>query len=342
MSKKMKPKKSQVDGKRGSQAEVGVRGSLWRFDPCELTIVGHDTDELDHELCDHESNAFDAEHYEEYIAYMRLNGIDKPIIFRRDGDRVLVIEGRTTTRVARIVAPLWEQDRKAEGLKGDDCKLRVPGVVRRGTADEMFCVSRAANRRRPGSDSSIVDAKAIARLVNNGATEEQASVRLGIPPSRGKRLLAVLQLDPRLQRRVGVDISLEAAAPLAKLPQSEQVAKLAQLGGEVTARAVKNKLRADAGKAPAETAAQKLKRITALIDSFESDLLHMNPEDIDEAHTKSFCCLTKIREVVRAARSGGQVTKISQGSPQQMIARNGVPFASNDAAANGESTEFGA
>src|SRR5882762_5795626 len=162
----------------GSQADVGVRGTLWRFDPFELTIVGHDTDEKDHELCDHESNAFRSEEYTEYINYMRLNGIDKPIIFRRDGSRVLVVEGRTTTRVARLVAPLWEQDRKAEGLKGDDCKLMVPGVVRRGTADEMFCVSRAANRRRPGSDSAMVDAKSMARLVNNGATDEQAAVRL--------------------------------------------------------------------------------------------------------------------------------------------------------------------
>lgn len=256
---KAKPKK-----KSGSQAEVGSRGSLWRFFPHELTIVGLDTDEQEHELCDHESNAFSAETYTEYINYMRLNGIDKPIIFRRDGDRILVVEGRTTTRVARVVAPLWEQDRKAEGLKGDDCKLKIPAVVRQGTADELFCVSRAANRRRPGSESDIVDAKSLARLVNNGATEEQAAVRLGLPVSRARQLIALLSLHPKVQRKVGAGLSLDAAAKLAKLPQAEQVAKLAEIsaaGEKPTARAVSNKLRADEGAPAVETPAQKLKRI---------------------------------------------------------------------------------
>lgn len=255
---KKKPKKS------GSQAE-GARGTLWYFEPHELTIVGHDTDEQEHELCDHESNAFAAETYDEYINYMRLNGIDKPIIFRREpGGRILVVEGRTTTRVARIVAPLWEQDRKAEGIKDpQDRKLKIPGVVRRGTADELFCVSRATNRRRPGSDSAIADAKSIARLVNNGATEEQAATRLGIAPSRGKQLLALLQLEPKLQRRVGADISLDAAAKLAKMPRAEQVAQIAQLkasGEKPTARAVTNKLREASGKPKVETPRQCIER----------------------------------------------------------------------------------
>src|SRR5204863_5563411 len=109
-----KPKKQS-----GSQAS-GTRGSLWYFEPHELTIVGYDTDETEHELCHHASNKFDAEHYEEYLAFMRLHGVVKPIVFRRDRDgRVLVVDGRTTTRVARVVAPLWEQDRRAEGIKGD-------------------------------------------------------------------------------------------------------------------------------------------------------------------------------------------------------------------------------
>lgn len=268
----------------GSQADVGVRGTLWRFDPFELTIVGHDTDELEHELCDHESNAFRAEEYTEYINYMRLNGIDKPIIFRRDGSRVLVVEGRTTTRVARLVAPLWEQDRKAEGLKGDDCKLMVPGVVRRGTADEMFCVSRAANRRRPGSDSAMVDAKSMARLVNNGATDEQAAVRLGLAPSRGKQLLALLQLHPKIQRRVGADVSLDAAVKLAKLPAAEQVARLAEIsaaGEKPTARALKDKVREATGKPPVETASAKLKRMQ--LDEIELILLRDLREEIADS-----------------------------------------------------------
>lgn len=248
--------------KPGSQAD-GVRGTLWYFAPDELTIVGHDTDEQEHELCDAQSNAFAAEQYTEYINYMRLNGVDKPIIFRRDGHRILVVEGRTTVRVARVVAPLWEQDRKAEGLKGDDCKLRIPGVVRRGTADELFCVSRATNRRRPGSGGDMQDAKDLARLVNNGATSEQAATRLGIAPARAKQLLSLLNLHPKVQRQVGAGVSLDAAAKLAKLPELEQVKKLDEFkaqGEKPTARAVQNKLREGSGKPAVETPAKRVKR----------------------------------------------------------------------------------
>jgi len=254
--------------KSSSQADIGSRGTLWYFDPFELTIVGHDTDEQEHELCHHASNQFAAEQYREYIDYMRLNGVVKPIVFRRDGDRVLVVDGRTTTRVARVVAPLWEQDRKAEGIKGDDAKLRIPGVVRRGTADELFCASRAANRRRP-EDPVGEQAKDVSRLVNNGATEEQAAARLGLPLARVKQLIAYLALDRKVQRRVGAGVSLDAAVKLAKLPAKDQIAKLDEIeksGAKPTARAVTNKVREDTGKAPVETAAQKLKRIAVIIE----------------------------------------------------------------------------
>lgn len=54
MTKKPAPKK-----KPASQAD-GVRGSLWYYDPAELTIVGHDTDETEHELCDEVGPEFGA------------------------------------------------------------------------------------------------------------------------------------------------------------------------------------------------------------------------------------------------------------------------------------------
>lgn len=297
MTKKPVPKK-----KSGGQAD-GVRGSLWYFLPEELTVVGHDTNETEHELCDAQSNAFSAETYTEYINYMRLNGIDKPILFRREAgtDRKLVIEGRTTVRVARVVAALWEQDRKAEGLKGDDAKLRIPAVVRRGTADELFCTMHATNRRRPGSDDAMHDAKAMARLVNGGATEEQAATRLGIPVERGKKLLAVLKLHPKAQRQVGAGLSLDAAAKLAKLPELEQVKRLAEIqatGEKPTARAVTNKLREGSGKAPVETPAQKLKKIAEALRAHDD-----NPSE--EANELAQAFVEQVRQIISPRQYAG-------------------------------------
>lgn len=267
MTKTKKPSGRQAEGTRG--------GSIWTFAPDELTIVGHDTDDQEHELCDHESNAFRAEEYTEYINYMRLKGIEKPVLFRRDGSDNLVIEGRTTVRVARVVAPLWEQDRKAEGIKGEAAKLRIPAVVRRGTADELFCTVRATNRRRPGSESPVGDAQAMARLVNGGATEEQAAVRLGLPPARAKQLLAFLNLHPKIQRRVGVDVSLDAATKLAKLPQAEQIKQLAEIkttGEKPTARAITNKVRETSGKAPVETPKSRIRAAMTVLRAMRKTL----------------------------------------------------------------------
>ena len=236
MVKKPAPKK-----KPGSQAD-GVRGTLWYFDPTELTIVGFDTDEQEHELCHHASNKNAAEQDEANIASVRYHGVIEPIVFRRDGGRILVVDGRTRVRWARIAGPLWEQDRRAAGDK--HAKFRIPAVVRQGTADELFCASRAANRRRT-EDEPIEQAKDVARLVNGGASEEQAAVRLGLPLARARQLLALLQLHPKVQRKVGAGVSLDAAVKLAKLPEAQQVAKLAEIekaGEKPTARAVENKL----------------------------------------------------------------------------------------------------
>ncbi len=286
--------------KKGSQAS-GTRGSLWYFEPHELTIVGFDTDELDHELCHHSSNKFDAEHYEEYLAFMRLHGVVKPIVFRRDRDgRVLVVDGRTTTRVARVVAPLWEQDRRAEGIKGDDSKLRVPGVVRQGTPDELFCASRAANRRRP-EDDFVEQAKDVARLVNAGAPEAQAAVRLGIPLARARQLLAVLQLDPKLQRRVGAGVSLDAAAKLAKLPRAQQMAQYEALsaGGEKpTAARVTNRIRETNGEAPVVTPAGKLKLIRAIVEEAAVVPTGVDVEGDDLVMNHVIECMARIRFIV--------------------------------------------
>lgn len=279
--------------KKKSQAEGGARGSLWRFDPHELVIIGHDTDEQDHELCDHESNAFSAETYTEYINYMRLNGVDKPIVFRRHGGRNEVVEGRTTVRVARVVAPLWEQDRKAEGLKGDDCKLKVPAVVRRGTADELFCVSRATNRRRPGSDNDMQNARDLAKLVNNGAPVEQAATRLGLSVTSAPKLLALLELHPKIQRKVGAGLSLDAAVKLAKLPAEQQIAKLAEIqaaGEKPTARAVTNKLRDGGGKPAMETPAQRCKK------AFDQILIQLSDPELS---LPARCALVEVGLILR-------------------------------------------
>lgn len=285
-----------------SQAE-GKRASLWKYSPNDLVIVGldaiHDYGET-HHLFDPESNAHDAESDEAMIANVRCYGVIEPVVIERDGPFNLVVDGRTRTRWARIAA--------AHQAKAGEVVLEVPCIVRAGDAADMYGVSRAANNGRRPEDSPMAKARQIQRMMDFGKSIQEAAVRQSIGLTEAKKLHALLSLDPKVQRAVERGMAVSAAAPLAKFPRSEQVAKLEQLtagGAKPTARAVSNKIREANGKAPVESAAQKLKRIAALLDAYQTSLLHMNPEDIEEAHLQAFRCMTDIRDVFRPPFVGG-------------------------------------
>ncbi len=249
----------------GSQAD-GTRRSYFVFDPGEVCIIGIDTnDGPEHPLFDAESNAHKAEQDDANIANVRTFGVLKPILFERDGDRVIVVDGRTRVRWARCAAKL----QKAAGEE----VLVVPGLPKRGDGAMLYGISRAANTHRP-DDTPLQNARNAQRLIDMGRSEEEAAIAFGVTKLTMRQWLSLLTLDPKVQRLVERGMAIGAASKLAKLPRSEQVARLAQLkdaGEKPTARAVTNKLREANGKAPTETAAQKLKRIAAVVDEVFGD-----------------------------------------------------------------------
>lgn len=291
----------------GSQAE-GKRSSLWKYSPNDLVIVGLDAVHnygTDHHLYDPESNAHNAEADEAMIANVRCLGVIEPVVIERDGPFNLVVDGRTRTRWARIAA--------AQQAKAGEVVLEVPCIVRAGDRADMYGVSRAANNGRRPEDSPIAKARQLQRMMDMGKSLEEAAVRQAIPLARAKQLLAVLSLHPKVQRKIGAGVSLDAATKLAKLPQAEQVAKLAEIsaaGEKPTARAVTNKLREASGKAPTESAAQKLKRIDAVIAKLDVNLLKIvedeiltNEEFISEDNAK-LDALAKIRIILCPPTNG--------------------------------------
>lgn len=257
-------KKPALKKKAGSQAD-GKRASLWKYAPNDLVIVGldvvHDYGE-NHHLYDPDSNAHDAESDEAMIANVRCLGVIEPVVIERDGPYNLVVDGRTRVRWARVAA--------AQQAKAGEVVLEVPCIVRAGDAADMYGVSRAANNGRRPEDSPIAKARQINRMMTMGKSIEEAARKQAIPLSEAKKLYSLLSLDPKVQRAVERGMAVSAAAPLAKLPRSEQVAKLAEIsaaGEKPTARAVTNKLREGSGRAPVEMPAQKLKRIGGIVDS---------------------------------------------------------------------------
>ncbi|HEY6114476.1 MAG TPA: hypothetical protein VI172_00825 [Candidatus Dormibacteraeota bacterium] len=281
MTKKPAPKKS-------SQAE-GSRGSLWTYDPFELVIVGLDTkDRPDHYLYDAESLAYDAERDDAMIANVRRRGVLKPVLIERDGDRNLVVDGRSRVRWARAAAKLQKD--------AGEVVLKVRCVVVRGKPAEVYGISRAAQRHRP-DDSDVAQARQLQRMIDMVGSEGEAATELAITPLRARKLLALLTTDPKVQTAVTRGMSLDAAARLAKLPREQQIVKLAEIeksGEKPTARTVTNKLREDGGKPPVETLAHKVKRIREALTAHDEGLA-----ESEEANELAQAFVEHVRAILR-------------------------------------------
>lgn len=302
MSKKPAPRK------KSSQAE-GSRASLWTYDPFELVIIGLDTkDGESHYLYDAESLAYDAEHDDAMIANVRKRGVLKPVLIERDGDRNLVVDGRSRVRWARCAAKLQKN--------AGEVVLKVRCVVTRGKPAEIYGISRAAQRHRP-DDSDLAQARQLQRMIDMIGSEDEAATELAITPLRAKKLLALLTADPKVQAAVARGMGLDAAAKLAKLPREQQVAKLAEIqatGEKPTARAVTNKLREGSGRAPVETAAQKLRKIDEAITEGLADVpeatrnslsgVAMSKDPSDVAVIALWVTLTRIRAILHPQPNG--------------------------------------
>lgn len=305
MSKsKKKASGSQASGKRGTPT--------WPTNPFDYVIIGIDTtDGPEHHLFDGESNAYDAEGDRDMIANVRALGIIKPIRFMRDGDRMIVVDGRTRVRWARCAAKL----QKAAG----EVVLEVPGIPIRGDERTLYGVSRAAQRHRP-DDSPLSNARNAQRLIGMGSSEADAAVYFGVSLPTLREWLKLLDLDPKVQRLVEKGMAVGAAAKLAKLPRSEQVARVAQItagGDKPTARAVTNKLREASGKPAVETPAQKLKRIERVISDTDENINRINNDtftgtDYVSEEGANLGALNKIRAILHRPTNGVRDDRPSQ------------------------------
>lgn len=300
MSKKPAPKK-----KPGSQAP-GTRASLFKYSPFAFVIIGLDTsDGPEHPAYD-ERIKIPLTHPKlaALIKSIMRSGVRSPVGFKRDGELLIAQEGRQRIRCAREAVKLLI----AEGLLPKDAAdpasenaFEIPALPWGGDDQDLFVLSREMNALRVEDPVAATMAIAV-RLSGWGKTDEYIADRLGVTPQtvREWKLLHSASAPVRRAWERG-EISATAGARLARLASVDQAPALAELtkdGKKPTAHEAANKVRERSGKAPVETPAQKLKRITDLVDDYQTSLLHMNPEQQEDAHAGAFSCLTKIRSIV--------------------------------------------
>lgn len=279
-------KRSSGSGGHGA----GTRGGeMFKFDPYDYVIVGLDTDDgPDHPLYDERIRMPVPE---TLIRNIRAYGVLKPVLFERDGDRPLVVDGRQRVRAARVV-----RDRQREA--GED-EIAVRGIPQRGDGSHLFAVSRAANLHQ--ADGPLTQARNAQRMVDLGRSTDEIAVAFGVTEQTVKHWLALLELAPAVRTAVERgSISPTAAAKLRKLDRDDQVAKLSELtagGAKPTASAARDRVRGARGLAPIVTARVRIREIESVLREIAGEVLPFRTMVVERSHDDLVDALSKIGEI---------------------------------------------
>lgn len=212
------------------------RSNLFIFDPSDLTIVGLDTEDgEEHPLYD--ERAF-LPLDETLVLNIQTYGVIEPISICKDGDQVLVVDGRRRVLHAREAATR----QKAAG----ELLVRVPAVVKKGSEGRLLGISRSANAHRR-DDSPLANARNAQRIIDFGEDEESIAITYGVEVQTVKTWLKLLDLDNTVQKAVEKgELGATAAARMSNLTRDEQKTTLAEMreSGQLSTAAVTATVRA--------------------------------------------------------------------------------------------------
>jgi hypothetical protein len=204
------------------QALEGSRLNAFHMDPDKLTIIGIDTnDGPEHRLYD---KTLRHEIDENFIESLKLYGNITPIEVEKDGDQVLVIDGR---RRVLHVRELNRRLREAGVVELQRVKVMAP---KRVEEYEALGALIAANAHRM-QDSPMENARKLVRFLNLGRSEQEAAVTFNVTLTTVKIWLKLVDLDKSVQAAVddGTIAATTAAQVFAPMPRAKQKEKLSEL-----------------------------------------------------------------------------------------------------------------
>lgn len=189
--------------------------TLW-MDPEKLVIVGLDTEEgPEHPLYDERIHLPVTEVFVDNIAEY---GVIEPVIVRKNGDSLEVVDGRRRVRGAR------------EANKRKGVEVSVPTMFRREPEQSGFLgVVISLNEQRV-DDNALVKAKKAQRMLNAGKSEQDVARAFGVTRVAIGQWVKLLDLALKVQRAVEAGkIAASAAATLVDLTHEEQEKKLEEM-----------------------------------------------------------------------------------------------------------------
>lgn len=192
---------------------AAAQKSMPLFDPESLTLI---TDKK-HPLYD---ERIEWPVQEAMVRSVMIHGVIEPVIVRKNGLKkdgspiVEVVDGRQ-----RVKAALEANKRlKAEGSN----PIRVPAVSRSGEDVALMGVMITANEIRRG-DEIVVKAKKAQRLIDNGATEEDAADQFGVDVATIKNWLVLGDCCADVIKAISSgELAVDVARKMAKLSREDQ------------------------------------------------------------------------------------------------------------------------
>lgn len=194
-----------------SKIENATRTNAYNMDPKDLTLI---TDKA-HPLFDPRVNmSVD----EAMVRSIMFQGIIEPVVVAREGEKILVVDGRQRVKAALEANMRLEKEGKEP--------IRVTCVVRRGNESDLFGVSISANENRQ-DDTPLNRASKCQKYLNMGRSEEEAATAFGVTVTCVKQWMKMLECAPAVRKAVEEGkIAASAAAVLSDLPHEEQVKAL--------------------------------------------------------------------------------------------------------------------
>lgn len=195
-----------------STIDGATRTNAYNFDPSDLILV---TDK-NHPLYD---SRIHLPLDEALTRNIMVNGVIEPVVVTKEGDKVMVVDGRQRVRAAIEANSRLEKEGKET--------IKVTCVLRRGSESDLFGVAISANENRQ-DDTPLGRAHKCQRLMNMGRSEEEAAVAFGVTPNCVRQWMKVLECSAVVRKAVEEGkIAASAASQLADLDSDAQEAALA-------------------------------------------------------------------------------------------------------------------
>lgn len=201
----------------GKSALDAPRLNAFNMEPEALTLVEDPTHPLYDSRVHHPVD-------EALMLNIMVNGVLEPVIVRKNAESIEVVDGRSRTKAVRAA----NERLKAEGKQ----TLRIPVIVRRGRDADLFGVVISANECRR-NDELLVKIEKATRLMDMGKNEGEVAIAFGVSRTTVDTWLAVQDLAEPIRQAIETgEISVTAAASLARFSKEEQVEKFERLKTE--------------------------------------------------------------------------------------------------------------